>query len=156
MKSVFCFFAVALMGFPLMFANAQETTASGPLKNEASWSALQNLIDMNKSNITLLRTQMNAQIECAKKTMLWNGSACVPTQQKMQSYSYYGTGNWGGAGTVNAGWHTFCTLAFHHDRTNHWLNITAGPNAAGKFYWSATRAFPGDMNTSEPRILCVD
>jgi hypothetical protein len=99
--------------------------------------------------------QMNWTIFCAQRGMLFNGSGCVATQFRLQHYAYFGSGNWGGAGEVHAGWHTFCTLAFHHDRTNHWLRIAGGPNAEGKFYWVASRAYPGDMGTSEPQMVCV-
>lgn len=152
----------ALLVAPAL-ASAQERTAGSNLSQEASWNALKSLISktdgdvqVTRVDVNALKAQMKSVTDCARTGALWNGSVCVPTRFKLQNHSYYGSGDWGGAGTVAAGWHTFCTLAFHHDRTNHWLNITAGPNADGKFYWTASRAFPGDMGTSEPRILCVD
>ncbi len=142
---------------------AQERVAGGNLSQEASWAALQARITKTDGDVSVMRVDVNSlksQIksitDCGKTGGVWNGTSCVPTRFKLQSYSYYGSGNWGGAGEVHAGWHLFCTLAFHHDRTNHWLNITSGPNADGKFYWVASRAYPGDMGTSEPRVVCVD
>ncbi len=156
--------SVTLLVIPA--ASGQERAATGSVETQVTWTALRSLVDQAKASSDGAHARIDQIGKCGGKGMLYAPTAagkdadgCLAiggSSPKMKSYSYYGTGNWGGAGEVHAGWHTFCTLAFHHDRTNHWLNITSGPNADGKFYWVASRAFPGDSGTSEPRVLCVD
>ena len=58
--------------------HAQERAAGGPLDTQSSWTALQNLINRNKSDVKILQTDVEAIKNCNKQRKLYvPGSGCV-------------------------------------------------------------------------------
>lgn len=74
-----------LLVAPLSHTSAQETTASGNLQTEASWSALKSLIDAANNQSKMAMIAVEAIQNCGSKGMLYgpkspskDASGCVP------------------------------------------------------------------------------
>ncbi|TKW61556.1 MAG: hypothetical protein DI628_02725 [Blastochloris viridis] len=62
----------------LFMPSAQERTAGGSLGNEASWSALRNMIDKTNGDVNVVRVDLNAMKNCAAQGKIWKpGAGCV-------------------------------------------------------------------------------
>lgn len=152
--------AVAMLPFGVI--GAQEVTASGNLKNEASWNALKSLADTANNTARTAQIMANAIKDCGVKGMFYSpgvsgadaqGCKAPPTPAPgFSRVTYYGSSAYSSNSVVTSGWHTLCVFAFNHNDSNFWLSVIAGPNADGKSRWQASRGAGG----AEPRIVCLD